>query len=80
VQDEPHLIGERAAAAGAVGTELSLVQLDQVLGSTAGTVEPLINMLGRSGLEAGNDEADVEALGGLDTGTGTALGLPGFRL
>src|SRR6202158_4596235 len=37
-------------------------------------------MLGRSGLDAGDDEADVEALcGGLDPGTGTTIGLPGFR-
>src|SRR6266852_9206944 len=36
-------------------------------------------MLGRSSLEAGDDEADVEALGGsLDPGTGTAIGVPGF--
>ena len=38
-------------------------------------------MLGRSGLDAGDDEADVEALcGGLDPGAGTAIGVPGFRL
>src|SRR5260221_11157037 len=37
-------------------------------------------MLGRSSLDAGDDEADIEALcGGLDRGTGTAIGLPGFR-
>src|SRR5258707_1804541 len=37
-------------------------------------------MLGRSSLDAGDDEADIEALcGGLDPGTGTAIGLPGFR-
>src|SRR6202030_623506 len=35
---------------------------------------------GRSGLEAGDDEADVEPLwGGLDASTGTALSLPRFR-
>ena len=47
VQDEPHLVGERAAAAGAVGGELGLVQLDQVLGLAAGAVERLVDMLGR---------------------------------
>ncbi len=80
MQDEPHLVGERAAAAGAIGGELSLVQLDQVLGLTSGAVERVVDMLGRSGLDAGHDEAYVEALGGrLDPGTGTPIGVPGFR-
>ena len=81
VQDEPHLIGERAAAAGAIGSELRLVQFDQVLGLAAGAVERLVDMLGRPGLDTGNDEADIEALGGrLDTGTGAAIGAPRLRL
>src|ERR1700720_4136984 len=38
-------------------------------------------MLGRPGLDAGHDEADVEALGGgLDPSAGAAVGVPGFRL
>ena len=81
VQDEPHLIGERAAAAGAIGRKLRLVQFDEVLGLAPGAVERLVDMLGRSGLDAGDDEADVEALGGgLDAGTGAPVGVPGFRL
>jgi autotransporter passenger strand-loop-strand repeat protein len=32
VQDQPHLVGQRAAATGAVGSESRLVQFDQVLG------------------------------------------------
>src|ERR1700704_4033615 len=37
-------------------------------------------MLGRPGLDAGDDEADVEALcGGLDPGAGAAVSVPGFR-
>src|ERR1700738_1330010 len=80
VQDQPHLVGERAAAAGAVGGELRLVQFDQVLGLASGTVERLVKILCRSGLQAGDDEAGVEALcGSLDPGTGTASGVPGFR-
>jgi hypothetical protein len=35
VQGEPHLVGERATAAGAVGGELSFVQFDEVLGPAA---------------------------------------------
>jgi hypothetical protein len=52
-QDQAHLVGERTAAAGAIRGELRLVQLDQVLGLAAGTVNWLVNVLGRSDLEAG---------------------------
>src|SRR5580700_10992497 len=38
-------------------------------------------MLGRADLDAGHDEADVEALGGgLDPSASAAVGVPGFRL
>src|ERR1700676_1724045 len=38
-------------------------------------------MLGRAYLDAGDDEADVEALGGgLDPSAGAVVGVPGFRL
>src|SRR5258708_8495258 len=80
VQDKPHLVGERAAAAGAVGGELRLVQFDQVLGLASGTVERLVKILCRSGLQAGDDEPDVEALrGSLDPGTVTTIGVPRSR-
>jgi hypothetical protein len=49
VQDEPHLVGERAAAAGVVGSKLRLVQFDQVLGLPSGAVE----RLGRSSTATG---------------------------
>src|SRR5262249_50073498 len=52
VQDEAHLIGERRAAAGAVGGELTLVHLDQVLGLAARTIEGVVYVLGRTGGEA----------------------------
>ena len=38
VQDEPHLVGQRRAAAGAIGRELCLVLLDQVLGRSAAAI------------------------------------------
>jgi hypothetical protein len=60
---------------------LGLVQFDQVLGLTPSAVERLVDMLCRSGLDAGDGEADVEGLGGgLDPGAGTAIGVPRFRL
>src|SRR6266404_5550920 len=81
VQDQPHLVGERAAAAGAVGGELSFVQFDQVLGLAAGAVEGLIDMLGRAGVEAGDDKANVEPLcRRFDAGAGAALALPRLGL
>ena len=41
-QVQPHLIGQRRAATGAVGGKLGFVQLDQVLGLAARAVETLI--------------------------------------
>src|SRR5215467_1920899 len=79
MQDEAHLIGERRAAAGAVGGELTLVHLDQVLGLAARTIEGVVDVLGRTGGEAGDDVADVEAEGcGLDAGTGAPRLRPGL--
>jgi hypothetical protein len=47
------------------------VHLDQVLGLAARTIEGVVYVLGRTGSEAGDDVADVEAEGcGLDAGTG----------
>src|SRR6202022_2906330 len=43
VQNDPHLVGERTAAAGAVGGELRLVQFDEILGLTSGAVERLVD-------------------------------------
>src|SRR4029077_5823575 len=81
VQDQAHLVGQRAATAGAVGGELGLVQFDQVLGLAPGAVEGLVAVLGRAGVDAGGDEADIEPLsGGFDAGTDTALLIPGLGL
>jgi hypothetical protein len=66
------------AAAGAVGGELTLVHLDQVLGLVARTIEGVVYVLGRTGGEAGDDVADVEAEGAsLDAGTGASRLRPG---
>ena len=61
MEDEPHLIGPWSAAGGAVGSELRLVQLDQVLGLTALAIERVVDEFGRPGRQAGDDETDVEA-------------------
>jgi hypothetical protein len=77
VENEADLVGERRAAAGAVGGELGLVQLDQVLGLSAGTIETVVYPLGRADTQAGDDVADIEPLHGrLDAGDGAALAMP----
>ena len=45
VQDQPHLVGQRRAATGAVGGQLALVPLDQVLRLTARAIEAFIEPL-----------------------------------
>ena len=45
-----------------IGGELGLVQFDQVFGLAPGAVEGLIDVLGRTGVDAGDDEADIEPL------------------
>ena len=79
VQHEADLIGEWRAATGAVGGELALVQLDQVFGLTARTIEGVVEPLGAAALEVGDDVADVEPLGaGLDARGDAALAAPGL--
>ena len=63
VQDQPDLIGERAAAGGSVRGELVLVQLDEVLGLAAGAVDNFEEMAAL-GVERGDDVAGVEATRG----------------
>jgi len=61
VENEADLVGERRTAAGAIGGELRLVQLDQILSLAAGAIQAVVDPLGRADIEAGDDEADVEA-------------------
>ena len=66
-------------AGGAVGGEVQLVRLDQVLGLSAGAIDLLVERLGQA-RQIGDDEAAVGALGsGLDAGDDAALDLPAFR-
>jgi hypothetical protein len=79
VQDEPHLVGRGGPAAGAVGGELGLVQLDQVLGLPAGAVEVGIEPFGRPAGDVGDHVADVETEPRrLDAGCDAALPRPGL--
>ena len=61
VQHQSHLVGERRAAAGAIGRQLGLVLLDEVLGLPPCAVDRFINVLGIAPLQRGDDVADVDA-------------------
>src|SRR5258707_4450474 len=61
VQDQAELVGFGIAAGGAVGSELALMQLDEVLGVSPRAIEGPVKMLcGR--LEAGDDIAHTKPL------------------
>jgi hypothetical protein len=81
VENEADLIGERRTATGAVGGELRLMLLDQILGLAARAIQAVVDPLGRADIEAGDDEADVEAAHcRLNTGEGAPFAIPGLVL
>ena len=72
MQEQAKLVGLGRMAGSAIGGEVVLPRLDVVFGLAAGAVEPFVKVLGAPGLEVGDNEAGVGALGpGLDTGDGT---------
>src|ERR1039457_48963 len=81
MKHETDLVGERRTATGAIGGELRLVQLDQILSLAARAIQAVVDPLGRADIEAGDDEADVEAeLRRLNTGDGASFAIPGLCL
>jgi len=55
------------------------MQLDQILGLAARAIQTVVDPLGRADIEAGDDEADVEAEHRrLNTGDGTPFAIPGL--
>ncbi len=73
MEEQPHLVGIGRAARSAIALQLSLVQLDEVLGLATGAVERVLDVFGAASLERGNDEADIEAeQSGLDARDNTA--------
>ena len=60
VQDQAYLVGARVATRGAIGGELGLVQLDEVLRLATPTVDRLVEIFGRS-RQRGDDVTDVVA-------------------
>ena len=69
MQEQPELVGGRACAGRAVGGEMRLPGLDVVLGRAAPAVDILVERLGLSAGEVGDDEAAIGPLGAdLDPG------------
>src|SRR6478736_2220421 len=78
MEHETDLVGERRTATGAIGGELRLMQLDQILGLAARAIQAVVDPLGRADIEACDDEADVEAEHRrLNTGDGAPFAIPG---
>jgi hypothetical protein len=81
MEHETDLVGVRRTATGAIGGELCLMQLDQILGLAARAIQAVVDPLGRADIEAGDDETDVEAeLRRLNTGDGAPFAIPGLCL
>ena len=62
MQEQPELVRGRLGAGRAVGGEMRLPGLDVVLGRAAPAVDILVERLGLSAGEVGDDEAGVGAL------------------
>jgi len=76
VDQKTELVGGGLAARGAVGGEVQLVRLDQVLGLASGTIELLVERF-RQARQIGDDEPAVGPLrAGLDAGDDAALDVP----
>ena len=62
MQEQPELVGLCLVAGSAVGGEMVFECFDVVLGLAAGTVEPLVKLLGPAAFEIGEDVAGVGPL------------------
>src|ERR1700674_4473371 len=78
-QHETDLIGDGGTTGCAIGSQLRLVQLDQVLGLSTRAIDTVVEPFGRTVIKIGDDEADVEAEPRrLDTSNGASFAIPGF--
>lgn len=77
VEDEAHLVGIGGSARGAIALQLGLVELDEVFGLATSTIERVVDVLGATKLDRGDDEADIEAhSAGFDPRDDPAFGRP----
>ena len=78
MEQQAELVGGRLGTGGAVGREVELVRLDQILGLSSGAIDLLIERL-RQTRQVDDDEPAVGPLGsGLDAGDDAALDSPAF--
>jgi hypothetical protein len=76
--NEPHLIGEQRTTGSSVRRQLGLVQF-QIFHLRTRAIVRVVDMLGRSVRDVGDDEADIEPqLGCFDAGADAPLAFPGF--
>src|ERR1700677_1611372 len=81
VQREADLICDRGTTGRSIGSELRLVQFNEVLGLSARAIEGVVDPFGRAVFDVGDDEAGVEPeRSGFDAGDGAPLAAPGFGL
>jgi hypothetical protein len=80
VLNEPHLVGERRTAAGAAGSELSLVHLDQDLTLARCTTESVVDVLSGARGDIGHHETDIEAERGRFAPCTGASSVPGPQM
>jgi hypothetical protein len=79
MEEEPHLIGERRPAGGAIRGQLTLVQFDQIFHLATRAIERVIDMFGRATCDLGDHLANIEPqFSRFDAGADAALGPPGF--
>ena len=77
--NEPHLIGEQRTTGSSIRRQLGLVQFDQIFHLRTRAIERVVDMLGRSVRDVGDDEADIEPqLGCFDAGADAPLAFPGI--
>ena len=81
VQNEADLVADAGTAGGSIGSELRLVQFNEVLGLSARAIEGAVDPFGRDVFDVGDNEAGVEPeRRGFDAGDGAPLAAPGFGL
>ena len=81
VQNKADLICDRGTAGRSIGSELRLVQLNEVLGLPARAMEGGVNPFRRAVFDVGDDETGIEPeRSGFDAGDGAPLAAPGFGL
>src|SRR6202040_1801752 len=71
--------GQRRAATGSVGSQLALVQLDEVFRLATLAIQRVVEPFGAATRDVGHHVADIQAIAGcLDARSDAPLAFPGF--